>query len=91
MRGLDPPAAAALLPILSQRGPAALRISFPPTSLPTELLARVRAREQRARRLHTKVFSEQCVMQQEKAAARIRVNIKQYLDTLIEHWAEQRT
>ena len=52
VRGLDPPAAATLLPILrqrgpaalrSQRGPAALRLSLPPTSLPTELLARVRA------------------------------------------------
>ena len=48
VRGIDPLAAAALLPILSQRGPAALRLSLPPTSLPTELLARVRAREQRA-------------------------------------------
>ena len=33
---------------------------------------------------------EQCVIQQEKAAARIRVNINQYLDKLMEHWAKQR-
>ena len=33
---------------------------------------------------------EQCVIQQEKAAARIRVNINQDLDKLMEHGAEQR-
>ena len=57
VRGIDPLAAAALLPIVSQRGPAALRLSLPPTSLPMDLLARVRAREQRARRLPNKVCS----------------------------------
>ena len=53
LRGLDPLAAAALLPILSQRGPAALRLILPPTSLPVD----VRAREQGARRLTNKVCS----------------------------------
>ena len=57
VRGIDPLAAAALLPIVSQRGPAALRLILPPTSLPMDVPARVRAREQRARRLPNKVCS----------------------------------
>ena len=57
LRGLDPLAAATLLPIVSQRGPAALRLLLPPKSLSMDLLARVRTREQRARRLSNKVCS----------------------------------
>ena len=33
---------------------------------------------------------EQCLIQQEEAAARIRVNINEYLDKLMEHGAPER-
>ena len=57
LRRIDPLAAATLLPIVSQRGPAALRLLLPPRIISMDLLARVRAREQRARRLSNKVCS----------------------------------